>query len=229
MEREPISEQRSAESQVRGVGWLRIGLGVAELAALTGAMRASRERRRQLLVASAAIAGVAALDVLINQHFRGSNGAYSRLSDRRATRLASGRPRSAVRVVEAITINEPIERVEERWATLESMPESLLHLSRLEGDGDARAIVEFRQAPGRRGTEVRVAVEYTPRSTAAKAMAKLFGGDPAGQIRQDLRRFKQIVETGEVLLAEGPSMWRAGQPAADPREIAKAAGLGVES
>jgi uncharacterized membrane protein len=55
----------------------------------------------------------------------------------------------------------------------------------------------------------------------------VFGGDPTGQLRQDLKRFKQIIETGEVVLSEGPALWRPGQPAENVQEIRKAAGLEV--
>jgi uncharacterized membrane protein len=135
---------------------------------------------------------------------------------------------SRVRVHESITINAPIERVEERWANLESMPESLRNLSRSATGTDERAVVEFRQAPGGRGTEVRVEIEYVPRGgTLGAVFARLVGGDPMGHVREDLRRVKQIIETGEVVLSEGPSLWRPGRPAEHPQEIRNAAGVGV--
>lgn len=34
-------------------------------------------------------------------------------------------------------------------------------------------------------------------------IARLFGEEPGQQITDDLRRFKQVMETGEVLLSEG--------------------------
>jgi uncharacterized membrane protein len=134
-----------------------------------------------------------------------------------------------VRVHEAITLNAPIERVEERWANLEPMPESLRNLGALTSSEDERAIVEFRPGPGGIGTEVRVEVEYSPRGgTIGAALARLLGGDPTGQLRQDLRHFKQIVETGEVLVSDGPSLWRAAQPAEGSDTVVGAvAGAGV--
>jgi uncharacterized membrane protein len=56
-----------------------------------------------------------------------------------------------------------------------------------------------RFTPVARGTEMVVNIRYDPPGgVVGKWVAALFGKDPAGQIREDLRRFKQIVETGEV-------------------------------
>jgi uncharacterized membrane protein len=64
--------------------------------------------------------------------------------------------------------------------------------------------VSFRPAPGDRGTEVRVALEYKPPGgTPGALLAKLFGEEPTQQVQDDLRRFKQIMETGEVVTTDG--------------------------
>jgi uncharacterized membrane protein len=64
--------------------------------------------------------------------------------------------------------------------------------------------VRFQPAPGDRGTEVHVAIEYRPPAgRLGSAVAKLFGESPDQQIRDDLRRFKQVLETGEVLRSDG--------------------------
>jgi uncharacterized membrane protein len=64
--------------------------------------------------------------------------------------------------------------------------------------------VEFRAAPGRRGTEVRVRLTYDPPAGKLGArVAKLFGEAPDQQIHDDLRRFKQVLETGQVVRSEG--------------------------
>jgi uncharacterized membrane protein len=77
--------------------------------------------------------------------------------------------------------------------------------------------VMFSRAPGARGTEVRVQLRYSPPAgRAGAAIARLFGEEPAQQVRDDLRRFKQRMETGEVPVSDGPAMWRAAQPAAAP-------------
>jgi uncharacterized membrane protein len=64
--------------------------------------------------------------------------------------------------------------------------------------------VSFRDAPGDRGTEVTVDIEYeVPGGTAGWLIAKLFAEEPGQQLRDDLRRFKQVMETGEVVRSDG--------------------------
>lgn len=64
--------------------------------------------------------------------------------------------------------------------------------------------VRFSPAPGDRGTEVTVQMEYAPPGgRAGAAVATLFGERPEQQIRDDLRRFKQVVETGDVVRSDG--------------------------
>ena len=61
--------------------------------------------------------------------------------------------------------------------------------------------VEFRDA-GHRGTVVVSTIAYDPPAGAlGKLVAKLFQREPAIQARRDLRRFKQLMETGEVATA----------------------------
>jgi uncharacterized membrane protein len=65
-------------------------------------------------------------------------------------------------------------------------------------DVDTAGSVRFRQLPHSRGTEVRVNLKYDPPAgRVGIAAAKLFGFSPKDQIRADMRRFKQILETGE--------------------------------
>jgi uncharacterized membrane protein len=67
--------------------------------------------------------------------------------------------------------------------------------------------VHFRRAPGGRGTEVEVVIRYTPPAGAlGVTFAKLFGEEPSQQVEEDLRRFKHLMEAGEI-----PTI--AGQPA----------------
>ena len=74
----------------------------------------------------------------------------------------------------------------------------------LEGaDVDNTGAVTFTPAPAGQGTEVTVDVEYRlPGGKLTALVAKLFGEEPAQQIHDDLRRFKQVLETGEVLRSD---------------------------
>jgi uncharacterized membrane protein len=62
--------------------------------------------------------------------------------------------------------------------------------------------VDFRDSPDGRGTVVTVTLVYEPPGgSVGKMIAKLFQREPKVQARQDLRRFKQLMETGEIATA----------------------------
>ncbi|HYC04023.1 MAG TPA: SRPBCC family protein [Azospirillaceae bacterium] len=59
--------------------------------------------------------------------------------------------------------------------------------------------VEFREAPGGRGTEVHAVIRYEPPAGAlGRAIAKILGEEPQVQMREDLNRFKRLMETGDA-------------------------------
>lgn len=59
--------------------------------------------------------------------------------------------------------------------------------------------IEFRDAPGKRGTEIHATIAYKPPGGAlGRAVAKLTQREPGIQLRRDLKRFKSLVETGEI-------------------------------
>jgi uncharacterized membrane protein len=70
-------------------------------------------------------------------------------------------------------------------------------------------VVKFEPAPGNRGTEVNLILKYSmPLGILGAADAAAMGVDPSQQARQDLQRFKQYMETGEIATT-------AGQPAGE--------------
>lgn len=65
--------------------------------------------------------------------------------------------------------------------------------------------IEFRDAPPGRGTEVTATIVYEPPGgDIGKLIAKLFQKEPKIQARRELRRFKQLMETGEISAAKAP-------------------------
>ncbi|ULP73271.1 hypothetical protein BDGGKGIB_02924 [Nodularia sphaerocarpa UHCC 0038] len=71
-------------------------------------------------------------------------------------------------------------------------------------DVDNSGFVSFQPAPANRGTEVKVVLKYNPPGGAlGVAIAKLFGEEPKQQIGDDLRRFKMLMETGEIATTAG--------------------------
>lgn len=88
----------------------------------------------------------------------------------------------------------------------EDRPNELIAWRSIGKDDDVHnaGTVRFVKAPGGRGTEVHVFLEYDPPFGKAGALfAKLFGEEPGQQIDDDIRRLKQVLETGEVVRSNG--------------------------
>ena len=63
--------------------------------------------------------------------------------------------------------------------------------------------VRFNPAPGNRGTEVRVTLEYRPPlGKLGSKVAMLWREEPGQQVADDLRHFKQVLETGEIVFSD---------------------------
>jgi uncharacterized membrane protein len=94
----------------------------------------------------------------------------------------------------AVTVIRSREEVQRLWSTSGYRPEYI--------DG-IEAAVTFKDAPGDRGTEIHVDLaKSTPGGKLGQAVAKLLGGEPLAKIKDDLRRFKQHVETGVIPRSE---------------------------
>lgn len=99
---------------------------------------------------------------------------------------------TTVELVTRIVENVPGSKI--AW---ESEPESAI---------DTAGVVEFTDAPDGRGTYVRLLMSYDPPGGAiGRGIAKLLQREPSVQARRDLRRFKQLMETGEVTRNASPS------------------------
>jgi uncharacterized membrane protein len=71
-------------------------------------------------------------------------------------------------------------------------------------DLDMDGAVEFLTAPGQRGIIIVASVRYrSAAGSAGAAIAKMMGRDPSFLMRQDLRRFKALIETGEIPTIDG--------------------------
>lgn len=82
---------------------------------------------------------------------------------------------------------------------INEVPDQVIGWKSIEGsDVVSAGSVNFDDA-GALGTRVRVRLQYSPPGgKVGDAIARLIGSDAATQIRQDLQRFKQLVETGET-------------------------------
>ncbi|MCW3009425.1 MAG: cyclase/dehydrase [Solirubrobacterales bacterium] len=114
----------------------------------------------------------------------------------------------------AITVQRPREEAQRLWRSAEHRLDYL-----------ADAEISFVDAPGDRGTEIHVDLEQkTGGGLLGEVIHKLTGSEPLAKAKDDLRRFKQKVETGEVPrsdavpegeLAERKIKQRPAQPLAD--------------
>lgn len=103
-------------------------------------------------------------------------------------------------------VSAPFNRTVEWDAEIvEDLPDKRLSWRSVEGSQiDNEGIVSFSPAPGGRGTEVHVTLRYDlPGGAVGATLARLAGEDPHQQLDDDLRRFKQVMETGEVVRSEG--------------------------
>lgn len=83
---------------------------------------------------------------------------------------------------------------------INEVPNQVIGWKSIEGsDVISAGSVNFDTDGAGRGTRVRVRLQYSPPGgKAGAAVAWLMGRDAATEIRQDLRRFKQLIETGEI-------------------------------
>ena len=97
---------------------------------------------------------------------------------------------------------------------VEDVPGSRLAWESEEGsDLDTSGVIEFTDAPPGRGTYVRFLMAYDPPGGAiGRGIAKLLQREPSIQARRDLRRFKQLMETGEVTTNASPSARKSESP-----------------
>lgn len=96
-----------------------------------------------------------------------------------------------------------------RWTaeTTEDVPNQRIAWRSLPGsEVDTTGSVEFHPGPAGRGTIVRAVVHYrSPGGSLGRGVAALAGKHPEFTVREDLRRFKAILETGEVPTTRGQS------------------------
>ena len=234
--------------------WARVGGDAIDLSSLGSALMRSDTNRGRAAAATAAVAGVAVLDILAARH----------VGERGASRRARS---TSVRVEHVQTINRPIEEVYRFWHDFQNFPRFMRHLQSVQITGERRSrwrargpagltveweaemledrepewiawrslegsdvrnsgSVRFARAPGARGTEVRVQLQYDPPAGAVgRGLAWLFGEEPDIQVKEDLHRFKQLMEAGEIPLSDGPGLWRAAQPARHPEQVRSLAGV----
>lgn len=227
-------------TQQKPAGWLwaRVAGDIMDLALLGMAFTSDGAKPQRVAAATAAVAGITALDVFCSQE----------LSE--DTAVAPDEERG-VRVRKVIIVNRSPEEIYRYWRDFQNLPRFMKNLESVQvlseershwvakGPGGKKVewnaeiiedrpneriawrsfegadvpnsgSVSFEPAPGGRGTLVRVEMQYSPPGGLLGAtFAKLFGRAPEQQIEEDLRRFKQVMETGEIITTEGQPAGRA--------------------
>src|SRR5918994_1718642 len=225
----------------------RIAGDVADLAMLGLALTSSRNSRGRTSAALAAVAAVTALDVICTRELdrgRGTPGAliYGVPVEKVVTVNRSPEEcytfwRNLENLPRFMRHLESVEAIDDRrshwiakapvgttveWEAeiTEDRPSQMLAWRTLEGsDIPNSGTVRFEPAPPGRGTILRVTLQYDPPAgRLGAAVAKLFGEEPQQQVAADLRRFKQLLETGEIPTTVGQS---AGKRSAIGRLLRK--------
>lgn len=232
-----LSQRRPA-----GWLWGRVAGDAMDLAFLAGEYISARGRNGNIIAAAAAVAGVTLLDLLAaEQHSahpkarpvaparRNSIYVHKTVTiNRDATELYNFWQRfenlpSFMRHLKSVEMTDgkrshwiayaPMgATVEWDAEVIEDRPGETIAWKTISGAVDHSGSVRFQRAPGGRGTEVSVELDYRPPGGVAGAvLAQLFGEEPEFQIQEDLRHFKQVMETGEIPTTEGQPTGRGGR------------------
>lgn len=209
----------------------RVAGDALDLGLLGAALRAKGSTRARVVAAAAAVAGVTVLDVMASAKTsrsadpttgQGAVRARGAITVNRSPdevyrfwRDVENLPRFMAHL-ESVRAQGGLRShwvarapaggtVEWDAEVVEDVPGTLVAWRSLEGaEVPNSGTVRLASAPGEGATEVRVDVEYhPPLGAVGAAAARLFGEDPVQQIKDDLRRFKQVVETGDVVRSDG--------------------------
>src|SRR5829696_6563816 len=212
--------------------WSRVAGDALDLACLGAAYASPDSDKARLTFATANVLAVTALDVLCAQKLIADDGEGEQPERRYVPMNKSiivNAPAEEVyqywhdfenlprfmRYLESVTATgegrshwvakAPGGSVEWDAEVTEDRPNELIAWRSLEGsEVETSGSVRFEPAVGGRGTVIHVQLDYSPPGGALGALfAKLFGEDPDGQMQTDLRRFKQIVELGEIVVSDG--------------------------
>ena len=231
--------------------WSRVAGDALDLATLAAAAVNPRTNKAGVAFGTLNVLGVTALDVLCAQELSRQKGAMTDKGAIRVTR-STVINRSAEEIYNYwhdlqnlprfMYHLESVQTTGERrshWVTkgpagtrlewdaeiTDDRPNEMIAWRSIEGSDVYNAgSVRFEPRPGGRGTIVKVDMEYyPPGGPAGTALAMLFNESPEQQIYDDLKRLKQVLETGEVLRSDGSPdgpgnvTQRAAQPLPGPR------------
>lgn len=229
--------------------WSRVAGDALDLATLGIAFTSPDAKRGRMAFATANVLAVTALDLICAKQLTGDRGIHAK-----ASCIVNKSPKEVYefwrdfenlpRFMKHLESVQHIGEGRSRWTAkapagstvtweariVADVPGEVITWRSLENsDVDNAGAVRFERAPGNRGTIVKINIEYRPLAGAlGAAVAKLFGEEPEQQLDDDLRRFKQVLEVGEVVVSDATLMGtgylaqRAAQPAdVDELEMAE--------
>jgi uncharacterized membrane protein len=210
--------------------WARVGGDVMDLALLGAAWRNKRADSFRLAAAISAVVGIGIADTIAALRFtRSQDLKMEEPVMPVSAAITVGAPRSEVYAfwhdfenfprfmahVESVEMRDggrshwkatgPLGSVEWDAEVIDDQPGEMISWRSLPGsDVDNAGMVLFADAPGDRGTEIHVRLNYaSPAGRAGAIVAKLLGEEPKVQVKDDLRRLKQVMEAGEVVRSDG--------------------------
>lgn len=206
----------------------RVAGDVMDLALLGAAWNARKTDRSRLAVAAAAVAGVTALDIVCSGRSTGAPRKITRsiVVQRPAAELYAfwrkldHLPRLMTHLESVQTtssgsshwVTKPIAGKRYEWDAeiIKDVPDQYLAWRSLpRSQVYHQGSVSFEALGERRGTLVSVRLDYAPPGgNVGVGITKLLGESPEQAIQKDLRRWKQLLETGEEATTEGQSHGR---------------------
>ncbi|HEV7679906.1 MAG TPA: cyclase [Candidatus Dormibacteraeota bacterium] len=177
--------------------WARVGGDAMDIALLSVALTDRRNDRGRVGGALGAVAAITAVDTVSAVRM----SAVAAQSSRRLRRTAAITIRKPVEeVYRAFRQVEPLPGVQRQAEITDEVPGELLCWRSVDGAPvPSQGCARFHRAPGDRGTEIVVELEYAPRGGPAALLAKLAGEEPQQRARDQLRCLKQVLEIGEVV------------------------------
>lgn len=206
--------------------WSRVGGDAVDLALLGSALAAGRGSRTRVAAATATVAGVTALDVMASRRLSGNaqaRGGLLRIQEsiaiNRSPQELYGFWRNLENLPAFMEHLRSVRNIDDKrshWIAagpggmdvewdaeiVNDRPNEWIAWRSVGGDVENSGLVRFERGP--HGTLVKVEMRYQPPGgVVGAAIAKLMGRAPEQQIRKELRRLKQLLETGEIATTEG--------------------------
>jgi uncharacterized membrane protein len=149
----------------------------------------------------------------------GTFGADAYAAVRLTTRPSRGE--ESMKAFASITVNAPRDSLQRAWQEFQQGSDGSSRIGPIEVVAQdpgrstewrtaeqarikASGVTRFTDAPADRGAEIHIQLSYdVPAGAVGAVVEKVKGDDPHQRVQDDLRRFKQLIETGEIARSDG--------------------------